>query len=622
MVEGKGEAFTIITPTYNDVWGLTKTMASVLTQTNPSLEYIIVDGAMSSDVAAIVSFWEAMSGRITLIQEADAGVYDAMNKGVTRSSGDFVCFMNSGDRFSKSTVLDLAHDTLYKDDKADGLIGWGRLGGQIWATWTTRTSAVRMASLGFCHQALFMGRRWLECIGFDARRGRTDSDTLQMSQAIASGARIKILRDVLAVRSTAPGISSDLQKTAQSIKSTLCENYSDISDHMAEAILNFRRRCENTDQVLDLMSRGGGETRLHISMMVLDTLYQKPSKCLSSETASELAAAALDEVMDSGVYDYFSLEDELIESQKARGRMMAQHRAQSTARVDRATAIEAKLERKGVLVPLNECGPNPSSHFVVVMTSFPERLDTLHLVLRSLLSQTIRPREIRLVLGRDEVPSDGHIPRSIRRLQEYGVTIQMVSQTYHQYDKFFHCSKLNEEFPLVLVDDDIVYRRDSLEKLWLGAQRYEECIIANRCHEITLRDNGTLTPYAEWPQEIQSDRPMHRLFPTGAGGVWYPQGWFQREHVLNRTKVLRNAPYADDIWLKGMSLLHGTPVVSTELSCKHGWYVQYTPSMKVGALHSNNVDLGLNDAQLNNTVSFIEALGCDWRALLSETRLR
>ncbi|WP_037348652.1 glycosyltransferase family 2 protein [Sediminibacter sp. Hel_I_10] len=94
---------SIVTINYNNLEGLKKTMTSVLEQSYQDLEYIVIDGGSDDGSAAYIekhqeklSFW---------ISEADAGIYNAMNKGIAKTSGDYIFFLNSGDLLYDGSVI-------------------------------------------------------------------------------------------------------------------------------------------------------------------------------------------------------------------------------------------------------------------------------------------------------------------------------------------------------------------------------------------------------------------------------------------------------------------------------------------------------------------------------------
>jgi len=87
--------FSIITVTRNAAKALEKTLLSVLNQTYPQIEYIIIDGASTDNTLNIIQQYK--SGIHNWVSEPDRGIYDAMNKGLKMATGDYVWFLNAGD---------------------------------------------------------------------------------------------------------------------------------------------------------------------------------------------------------------------------------------------------------------------------------------------------------------------------------------------------------------------------------------------------------------------------------------------------------------------------------------------------------------------------------------------
>ena len=110
--------YSIITVNYNNKDGLEMTIKSVLEQTYKDFEYIIIDGGsydgsveVIKKYASQIDYW---------VSEPDKGVYNAMNKGIGKASGEYLNFMNSGDTFHSSSALETISD-LHSDD--DIIIG-------------------------------------------------------------------------------------------------------------------------------------------------------------------------------------------------------------------------------------------------------------------------------------------------------------------------------------------------------------------------------------------------------------------------------------------------------------------------------------------------------------------
>lgn len=97
---------SVITPTYNSISTLKDCIESVLNQTYADVEYIVVDGASTDGTPHLIRSYEsAFGGRMKWVSEKDAGLYDAMNKGIGMASGDVVGVLNSDDFFTTPFVL-------------------------------------------------------------------------------------------------------------------------------------------------------------------------------------------------------------------------------------------------------------------------------------------------------------------------------------------------------------------------------------------------------------------------------------------------------------------------------------------------------------------------------------
>lgn len=89
---------SIVTITYNAARTLQRTLDSVACQTYADIEHLIIDGASKDDTVAIAERYKAASRHTVVIQsEPDKGLYDAMNKGLQKATGDYLVFLNAGD---------------------------------------------------------------------------------------------------------------------------------------------------------------------------------------------------------------------------------------------------------------------------------------------------------------------------------------------------------------------------------------------------------------------------------------------------------------------------------------------------------------------------------------------
>ena len=99
----KNPVFSIITVTYNARRALETTIQSVSSQFYPNIEYIIIDGGSKDGTIDIIKHNESKINY--WISEPDKGIYDAMNKGLRKATGDYVWFLNAGDVLKNESIV-------------------------------------------------------------------------------------------------------------------------------------------------------------------------------------------------------------------------------------------------------------------------------------------------------------------------------------------------------------------------------------------------------------------------------------------------------------------------------------------------------------------------------------
>lgn len=102
---GLAMRFSIVTCSFNSAETIGDTLRSVDAQDWPDIEHIIVDGASRDGTVALVE--RASRSWRSCVSERDGGIYDAMNKGLARATGDYVIFLNSDDFFCRSDAVSL-----------------------------------------------------------------------------------------------------------------------------------------------------------------------------------------------------------------------------------------------------------------------------------------------------------------------------------------------------------------------------------------------------------------------------------------------------------------------------------------------------------------------------------
>ena len=115
---------SLITVTYNSGKTLSTTLESVLAQTHPNIEYIIVDGASKDHTVDIIKEYEPrFKGALKWVSEPDKGLYDAMNKGIRMATGDVIGILNSDDFFTSNDILHQVADAFETHKELDAVYG-------------------------------------------------------------------------------------------------------------------------------------------------------------------------------------------------------------------------------------------------------------------------------------------------------------------------------------------------------------------------------------------------------------------------------------------------------------------------------------------------------------------
>ena len=109
---------SIITVSFNSVSTIEKTILSIINQTYTNIEYIIIDGGSTDGTVDIIKKY---SDKISYwISEPDNGIYDAMNKGALKATGEYIQYINSSDIIYKNTTTE---DIIKISDNADIIYG-------------------------------------------------------------------------------------------------------------------------------------------------------------------------------------------------------------------------------------------------------------------------------------------------------------------------------------------------------------------------------------------------------------------------------------------------------------------------------------------------------------------
>ncbi|MDI3322138.1 glycosyltransferase family 2 protein [Pinibacter soli] len=168
---------SIITINLNNADGLKKTIESIINQTFTNYEYIIIDGNSTDESVSII---KQHSEKINYwVSEPDAGIYNAMNKGVIKATGEYCLFLNSGDYLINSNILDVVfHSKNPNEDFVYGNIMRLNKNGKEYEHKAPEklTFFTFYFSSSICHQAIFYKRDLFQKYGLYNEDNRIASD--------------------------------------------------------------------------------------------------------------------------------------------------------------------------------------------------------------------------------------------------------------------------------------------------------------------------------------------------------------------------------------------------------------------------------------------------------------
>ncbi len=231
---------------------------------------------------------------------------------------------------------------------------------------------------------------------------------------------------------------------------------------------------------------------------------------------------------------------------------------------------------------------------IVSLTSYPARLKSIHVVIRSLLKQKVTAEKVILYLGIDTKETD--IPKKLKKLTKYNFEIRFGYEDLKPHKKYYFAM---QEFPnhtIITVDDDLIYDKNLISDLLDCAKKNPNCVCARRVNLITKNEEGKLNPYSKWEWEYKTiTTPSHSLLATGSGGVLYPPHILPPE-TFNLKAIKETCLNTDDIWLKFMELKNDVKVVFSNNKVVHPLSLRHT--QESGLLQTNTAGENRNDINI------------------------
>lgn len=219
------------------------------------------------------------------------------------------------------------------------------------------------------------------------------------------------------------------------------------------------------------------------------------------------------------------------------------------------------------------------SKLIASLTSWPKRIETSHLSIKTILNQTVQPDLTVLWLAKSEFPNkESDLPKELTSLLSRKFEIRW-TEDIKSYKKLIPSLEAFPDDVVITFDDDLFFDRRIIERLINGYLKYPNFIQCHRTTTIIFNDINDIRiadyKYPQWTY-------LHKL--SGGAGCLYPPHCFYKD-ILRKDLFMQLAPTSDDIWFWLMAAMNGFKVNIVEGNLPD---LHYIPNTQEVALCLNN----------------------------------
>lgn len=232
---------------------------------------------------------------------------------------------------------------------------------------------------------------------------------------------------------------------------------------------------------------------------------------------------------------------------------------------------------------------------IASLTTYPDRINTVFLTIKTLFLQTYKPDRIILWLAESQFP-DKKLPNSLEDLVKYGLEIRFCDD-YKSHKKYL-CAlqEQNEDEIIITFDDDIIYDLRTIAKVYKCHLLHPECIVVHMSRYVKVI-NGEIQSYKMWKPNIEKGRiPSFRNSPLTGSGCLYPYLRFNQA-LFDFDLIKQYALGTDDLWIYFLSVLSNIKIVSPHNQAKSFSLVS---GSQITSLYELNGCAGGNDNSIKN----------------------
>lgn len=226
-----------------------------------------------------------------------------------------------------------------------------------------------------------------------------------------------------------------------------------------------------------------------------------------------------------------------------------------------------KLDNKSIEkeeVPDNALNTEARDETVTVsLTSFPARIEYVHLAIKSLMLQSYKPDRIVLWLAEEQFP-EKVLPAQLLELTKHGLEIHWCDDLYG-HKKYFYCINEQKENEVVITfDDDIIYPKECIKRLMKKHKQHPGCLVCERAQALAYNSQGQPDNPGRWSviSNLGYRIPSYSLNPSPGGGCLIPYRAFFKD-AYEKKYACDLAYKNDDLWYMFMAAQNCTRTIKT-----------------------------------------------------------
>lgn len=252
MNDNKQPKITVITVCFNEPKEkIALTFKSVSSQTYKNTEWIVIDGGSKQETIEAINSY--LVGIDKFICEPDNGIYDAMNKGLAIASGEFVVFMNIGDRFYNKETVENVVDCILANPAYDCFFGDVIVvddNEKEWAAPQIKKVSRRILRYSMiCHQSIFSRKTLYDTIGSFDVEYKIIADRDWVLKSIKTGAKWLYVNMFICYYDR-NGVSADITKRHVEADRFVTNNYSSIDNLICFPFIKYRNIRQRFKSIL------------------------------------------------------------------------------------------------------------------------------------------------------------------------------------------------------------------------------------------------------------------------------------------------------------------------------------------------------------------------------------